>query len=86
MINDDLESTDEISTSTEQSLGQLFAQNISEVTVSLITIVNLLRQQPGFDDKKFLEDVQTLLTEATEAPSHTKIVLSHFLENSQLED
>jgi hypothetical protein len=82
MSNDDLESTDDTLISEEE----VFGQSLGEITVTLIAIVNLLRQQPGFDDAKFLEDIQVLLNNATEASSHTKIVLSYFIENFKPED
>ena len=48
--------------------------------------MTLLRKQPGFDNQKFLEDVQALLNNATEASDYTKTVLSLLVNNQETED
>ena len=71
MNSSNSDSANNVLSTTEVVLGQ----SIADITVTLIAIVTLLRKQPGFDNQKFLEDVQALLNNATEASDYTKTVL-----------
>jgi hypothetical protein len=82
MNSSNSDSANNVLSTTEVVLGQ----SIADITVTLIAIVTLLRKQPGFDNQKFLEDVQALLNNATEASDYTKTVLSLLVNNQETED
>lgn len=87
--NNELNVTETILNQNISAVNQNIAdlnQNVADVIVALVTIVGLLRKQPGFDNEKFLDDVQTSINSNTKVSDVTKKILSYLLDNPKAED
>ncbi len=82
MSNSKLEDTNEPLVPKEEVLADM----MSGVFTILLTVIRLLRQQPSFDNQKFLDDLRALSSEATNTNSYTKMFLSRLLEILEVED
>lgn len=65
-----------------QAMAEALGQPLAEVLGIFITVVNALREQPGFDDDRFVKSIQSLLSR-NDLSEMQRAALSSLVNNSE---
>jgi hypothetical protein len=65
-----------------QAMAEVLGQPLGEILVVFIAVVNALREQPGFDDARFVKSIQALLSREGLSEMQ-RAALSSLLNNSE---
>ena len=65
-----------------EATGGILGQQLGEVLVVFLAVVNALREQPGFDDDRFVKSIQDLLSR-NNVSEMQRAALSSLLNNSE---